>query len=131
MERVMRSARIAAAGVLCFALSACGVFEKRKESTEAPRRVPPHLATPAGTPAPLPSGPVAKVDAYPVAETEKVFRGDTAVREIQPRQPAGGSVNSLSWKDGKMTVKTKYPDGSSMSIISGDNGNQIEYRPAK
>ncbi len=127
----MRSARIAVAVLCCLALPACGMFEKRKETTEAPRRVPPHLAAPAGTPAPLPSGAVAKVEPYPVAKTEKVLRGDAAVREIQTRQPAGGSVNSLSWEDGKTTVKTKYPDGSSMSIISGDNGNQIEYRPAK
>jgi hypothetical protein len=52
----MRLARIAAAGALCCLLPACGVFEKRKDHPETPHRVPPHLAAPAGTPAPLPTG---------------------------------------------------------------------------
>lgn len=126
----MRWTRTAAGVLLCLALPACELSEKRTEPTESPRRVPPHLANPGGTPAPLPSGPVAKIDPYPVGSTEKVFRGEAAVREMQARQPTGGSVNSLSWEDGKMTVKTKYPDGSSMSIISGEKGNEIEFRPA-
>ncbi len=127
----MKSVPTAAAGVLlCLGLAACETFGTRTEPTESPKKAPsnPPITTP---PAPLPSGTGARIEPFVASGSrEKVFRGEEALREIRERQPSGGT-NSLSWGDGKMTVRTDYPDGSSMSIISGGpNGNEIEFRPA-
>jgi hypothetical protein len=121
----MRSARTAAAGVLfCLVLPACGVFDKQKETTDTPKRVPPHLASPPGTPAPLPGGTVAMAEPYPVASSE------TAVR-----QPTIGTLDNLSWENGKTTAKptksVEYANSSNMSFVSGDNGSPFEFRPVK
>jgi hypothetical protein len=133
----MRSARTAVAGVLfCLVLPACGTFNKHKETTDTPKRVPPHLQTESGTPGTSSAPKQLDGGSYvppPVAGTPTgvVLKGEDAVREMQSRQLRGGAVNNLNWENGKMTVNSKFDDGSIMSIVSDDNGNHLEYRPVR
>ena len=113
----MCAARIAATVLLCFALPACGMFEKRKETTEAPKHIPPHLANQPDTPAPLPSGPVAMAQPYPIASPDSLYR-EEAQRDYQMRQLAGTAANNLSWENGTVTTNKKFVDGSYTSTGS-------------